>query len=141
MDKLILFIAGMMLSVMLVFNGALSAELGLITATFIVNLIGFAGAIIAGLLLKIDFMNIFKKQPLYLYFGGAFSVIVILINTVSFSKVGISLTIALSLVGQLIFSSIIDHFGLFNSKVIKFNAKKILGFSFMTLGILVMIYK
>jgi len=140
MDKLILFLAGMMLSVMLVFNGALSAELGLITATFVVNIIGFVGALIAGVLLKIDLKNILKKQPLYLYLGGAFSVVVILINTVAFTKVGISLTIALSLVGQLIFSSIIDHLGLFNSKVIKFNLKKILGFSFMSLGILVMIY-
>lgn len=140
MDKLILFLAGMMLSVMLVFNGALSAKLGLITATFIVNLIGFIGAIIAAIIMKTKFKNIFKRQSLYLYLGGAFSVVVILINTVAFSKVGISLTIALSLVGQLIFSSIIDHFGLFHSKVIKFNAKKIIGFSFMTLGILVMIY-
>ncbi|MGB3368494.1 MAG: DMT family transporter [Acidaminobacteraceae bacterium] len=141
MDKLILFLAGMMLSVMLVFNGALSAELGLITATFVVNIIGFIGALVAGFLLKTDFKNIFKQQPIYLYLGGAFSVVVILINTVAFTKVGISLTIALSLVGQLIFSSIIDHFGLFDSKVIKFNVKKILGFSFMTLGILVMIYQ
>lgn len=140
MDKLILFLAGMMLSVMLVFNGALSAELGLITATFVVNLIGFVGALTAGVLLKIDLKSIFKKQPPYLYLGGAFSVVVILINTIAFTKVGISLTIALSLVGQLIFSSIIDHFGLFDSKVIRFNIKKILGFSFMTLGILVMIY-
>ncbi len=140
MDRIILFMSGMLLSVMLVFNGSLSSKIGLISATFVVNLVGFIGAMIAGYIFKIDFKNLFKRQSFYLYLGGAFSVIVILINTVAFSKLGISLTIALSLVGQLIFSSIIDHFGLFNTKVLRFNLKKILGFSFMTIGILVMIY-
>ena len=139
MDKMILFVAGMLLSIMLVFNGALSQELGLMTATFLVNLVGFIGATITGIILKTNFKNILKKQKLYLYLGGAFSVVVILVNTLSFSKIGINLTIGLSLLGQLIFSSIIDHFGLFNREIIKFNMKKILGFSFMAIGVLFMI--
>ncbi|WP_202906312.1 DMT family transporter, partial [Clostridium botulinum] len=56
----------------------------------------------------------------------------------SFSKLGVSLTLALGLLGQSLSSIFIDHFGLLGMKVIKFEKKKCIGLLFIILGIFIM---
>ena len=51
---------------------------------------------------------------------------------------GVSLTVSLSLLGQLITSLVIDHFGCFNMPVAEFDKKKILGLVIIIAGIYVM---
>ena len=51
---------------------------------------------------------------------------------------GVSLTVSLSLLGQLVTSLVIDNFGYFNMPIIKFNKRKILGLVVIAVGIYVM---
>jgi transporter family-2 protein len=51
---------------------------------------------------------------------------------------GISIPLALGLFGQSLASIIIDHFGLFGMKSIRFRKKKIIGLVFVAAGIVLM---
>lgn len=64
--------------------------------------------------------------------------VAVVLNNICFSNLGVTLTLALSLFGQLIMSNLVDHFGLFNMPKIKFKKEKLIGFSIITLGIVVM---
>ncbi|MEJ9170093.1 DMT family transporter, partial [Bacillus thuringiensis] len=61
-----------------------------------------------------------------------------LFNNISFSVLGASITIALSLLGQSIASIVIDHFGLLGMKVAKCEKKKLIGLCFISSGIIIM---
>jgi len=52
-----------------------------------------------------------------------------------FGKIGISSTIALGLTGQIVFSMIIDYFGLFKREKVKVNKNKIVSLMLIFIGI------
>jgi len=51
----------------------------------------------------------------------------------------LTLSIGVTLFGQLVMSSLVEHFGLFGMTVNRFKKEKTLGFSIIALGIIVMI--
>ncbi|NLK43666.1 MAG: EamA-like transporter family protein, partial [Tissierellia bacterium] len=59
-------------------------------------------------------------------------------NNICFSNLGASLTLSLGVFGQLLLSSVIDHFGLMGMDVYKFQPKKLIGFSIILIGIVIM---
>ena len=73
-----------------------------------------------------------------MYSAGAIGVFTVLFNNITFSTLGVSLTIALGLFGQSMASIVIDHYGLLGMKVIKFNPNKLVGLVLIILGIIVM---
>ncbi|SFC91011.1 transporter family-2 protein [Clostridium uliginosum] len=137
MNNLISAFIGALISIMLMFNGTLSNACGNYTSTVIIHIVGFF-AIILLLLITKSKIKIQKGIPLYLYSAGAIGVFTVLFNNFSFAILGASILIALGLLGQSLASIIIDHFGLLGMKVIRFNKKKLIGLTFITLGIFVM---
>lgn len=78
-----------------------------------------------------------KQIPIYLWFtGGLFSVLGISLYYYTIPKLGISTMISLGLIGQLIFSTIVGHFGWLNLPIEPISIKKILGLITMISGIL-----
>ena len=75
--------------------------------------------------------------PLYYYSGGALGALIIVLNNITFVKLGVSVTVALVFLGQLIASVIIDTFGLINMKKIPFVKEKVIGFTLITFGIII----
>ena len=73
-----------------------------------------------------------------MFTGGLIGILTVLFTNASFMGLGVSLTVSLSLLGQLITSLVIDHFGYFNMPVVEFNKKKILGLVIIIAGIYVM---
>ncbi|NFP73771.1 EamA-like transporter family protein, partial [Clostridium argentinense] len=100
--------------------------------------IGFILIIIISIIKKNRFSNL-RKLPLMFFLPGILSVITILLNNISIPKIGLTLTIGITSFGQLVMSSLVEHFGLFGMPVNKFKKEKILGFSIISLGIIVMI--
>lgn len=137
MYKLYAVLIGVLITIMVTFNGVLESHVGNYLAVLIIHIVG---------LISISLILIFRKErpvfkkgiPSYLYTGGAIGILLVLANNICFSKLGASLTLSLGVFGQLLLSSIIDHFGLMGMEVYKFQAKKLIGFSIILAGIVIM---
>ncbi|WP_142337552.1 DMT family transporter [Bacillus sp. AFS059628] len=128
---------GVLIAVMLPLNGILSELIGKYTASVVIHLVGLL-AVIFILIVNKNKIHFDKSIPLFLYSAGAIGVFTVLFNNISFSVLGASITIALSLLGQSIASIVIDHFGLLGMKVAKFEKKKLIGLCFISSGIIIM---
>ncbi|GLC30071.1 DMT family transporter [Clostridium omnivorum] len=128
---------GMLITIMIGLNGTLSNLLGNYISSIIVHFAGLA-AVILVLFIKKNKVTFKREIPLYLYSAGAIGVLILLFNNVTFNTIGVSLTVALGLLGQSVASIVIDSYGLFNMKLVRFNKKKILGFMFISIGIIIM---
>lgn len=138
MYKNLALLNGVMLAIMIFFNGMLSNITGPYMSTLIFHVLGFILILAISMVKKNNIVN-FKKVPLMFFLPGILSVITILLNNICIPQIGITLTIGISLYGQLIMSIFVEHFGLFGMPVNKFKKEKILGFSIITLGTVVMI--
>ncbi|KFN03479.1 DMT family transporter [Bacillus clarus] len=128
---------GALIAIMIPLNGILSEMIGNYTASVVIHLVGLLAVVIV-LLINKNKIRFEKGIPLYLYSAGAIGVFTVLFSNISFSALGASITIALSLLGQSIASIIIDHFGLLGMKITKFEKKKLIGLLFISSGIIVM---
>lgn len=137
MTNIISAFLGALIAVMIMFNGTLSYTMGNYTSSVIIHIIGLF-AIILVLIISKSKIKIVKEIPLYLYSAGAIGVFTVLFNNLTFLKLGVSVTLALGLLGQSLSSILIDHFGLFGMNVIRFAKKKCIGLLFITFGIYMM---
>ncbi|MHB8132049.1 MAG: DMT family transporter [Mobilitalea sp.] len=137
MNLLISIIIGAMISVMILFNGTISNTLGTFSSSIIVHFVGLFSIILVLLISKTK-IRIHRGIPFYFYIAGAIGVFTVVFTNITFAKLGVSLTLALGLLGQSIFSIIIDHFGLLGMKIIKFNNKKYIGLFIIAFGIFIM---
>ncbi len=128
---------GILITVMLLFNGVLSQKLGNYSSALIIHFTGFV-VISLILIFKKTKIRFHKKLPVYLYSGGALGVFTILFNNIGFNQLGASLTLALGLLGQSLASIAIDHYGILGAKAIKFKKEKLLGLLLISAGIIIM---
>ena len=108
---LALFI-GAIISIMLSFNGTLESNVGSTYSVVIIHAVGLITILIVAATKKEKFI-IKESIPFYLYLGGIFGVMLTLVNVITIGSIGVALTTALAVFGQLVFSSLVDHFGLF----------------------------
>ena len=141
MNKYLSAFTGALIAVMILFNGVLADAFGNYFSSVIVHIIGLI-TISAVLVIsrgKTKTQNQAGKIPLYLYSAGAIGVLTVVFTNIGFSALGVSATIALGLLGQTLVSVIVDHFGLFGMKVIRFEKKKIIGLAVILLGVVTML--
>ncbi|KAJ51034.1 transporter family-2 protein [Clostridium tetanomorphum] len=131
-------VIGVLIAIMVTVNGALSKGVGDYSSVLIIHLVGLI-SISTVLVLRKGKLKFKEKLPMYFFSGGAIGIFIVLFNNIAFNKLGASLTLSLGLLGQLIISGIIDHFGLLGMRVNKFKSKKITGFLLVFIGIIVMI--
>ena len=137
MYNLLSIIIGAFIAIMIPLNGILSEMTGNYTSSVMIHSVGLV-AIVIVLLVSKSKLHMQKGIPLYLYSAGAIGVFTVLFSNISFTALGVSITIALSLLGQSVSSIIIDHFGLLGMKVVKFEKKKMFGLLLISSGIVVM---
>lgn len=137
MYKFYAVLVGVFISIMVTFNGTLDNYLGNTLSVLIIHIVG---------LISISFVLILKKGkpvfskevPYHLYSGGAIGILLVLVNNICYSNLGASLTLSLGVLGQLLLSSTIDHFGWLGMNTYKFHKKKIIGFIIILIGIIIM---
>ncbi|WP_160684799.1 DMT family transporter [Clostridium sp. C2-6-12] len=130
---------GVLITIMITFNGELSNKLGNYSALVIIHLVGFLIIFLILLLKKIKIS--FKRElPIYMYSAGAISVFTVMFNNLSYTALGVSIPVALGLLGQLLTSLVFDHYGLLGMTKIKFDKKKIIGFIIILAGISIMTF-
>lgn len=129
---------GVLLAIMIFLNGVLSKRIGLYISTLIYHVLGLLLILLVSIIVK-NKLPKFNKIPAILFLPGILSVFVIFLNSLSSSKIGITLTAGMGLFGQLVLSTLIDHFGLFGMPVNKLRKEKILSFSIIISGLIFMI--
>lgn len=128
---------GALISIMLSVNGRLEGVVGLTNSLIIIHVVGLL-TITFIMLIKRERIKIDKKIPIYMFLGGAIGVALTLVNMITISKIGVALTTSIAVFAQLIFSSLVDHYGLFGMNRYRFNKKKLIGFSIVLLGLVIM---
>lgn len=129
---------GSLIALMTSFNGLLSTYTGNYLSSIIIHLVGLI-SVTCIICIKKSKLTFQKSLPLYLYSAGIIGVFTVLFNNFTFIPLGATLTMALGLFGQTISSIIIDHFGLLETKISKFNYQKFIGLGFIVLGLIIMI--
>jgi len=130
---------GALIAIMILFNGTLSNALGNYTSSVIIHIVGLFCMIFI-LLISKSTVKLEKGIPLYLYSAGVIGVFTVLFNNLTFYKLGVSITLALGLLGQSLCSIVVDHFGLLGMKVVRFENKKYIGLFFIIFGIIIMTF-
>lgn len=139
MYNLLSLLIGILVAVMVAFNGELSNNTGNYSSLVIIHVIGYIALVILMMYKKIKIP--FKMTlPLWLYSAGVITVGTVLINNVTYAEIGVSLPIALGLLGQSITSLVFDHYGFLGMQKIKFNKKKIIGITIIIIGVCVMTF-
>ena len=138
MFNLLALLSGIVVAVMVVFNGDLTSVYGNYNATFIIHLVG---VIFAFIFSKIRGQKLFsrKKLPLWLYSAGAIGIFTTLFNNYSFGKISLTGILALTLFGQTVFSLLIDNLGLFGMKKHPLRKSSLIGLLFSLAGIIFML--
>ena len=130
-------IVGMLIAFMVFLNGTLNTHLDGFVSGFLIHVVGIVSVFII-LLLRQEKWRINRSIPKKLMLGGLFGVLLILFNSYCFIQIGATMTLTLGLFGQMIFSAVVDHFGLFGMAETKMNPRKLIGFSIVSLGIVLM---
>ncbi len=132
----IVFAAGIGIPVMAAINAGLGTRLA--SPTFATAILMFVGLVFATSYLLVQGVPSFptRMPPLYSFSGGFFVVFYVLAVTAIAPKIGLGNAIFLVLLGQIVSTSVIDHFGLLGAVKTPISAQKALGIAFMTLGII-----
>ena len=133
MTELLSILSGILVSVMLLFNGQLSEAYGNALATVLIHAIGLLG-IGAWLIINKQSVKHTLGEPRYLYMGGVIGVATVMLSNLTFLHLGMSLTLVLSLLGQVIVSLVIDAAGLLGAKKVRFEKKKLIGVGLVAAG-------
>lgn len=137
MNLLISTAIGACISLMLLFNGNLSNIYGNYITSIIIHTVGLFSITILIFIKKSSFKAC-KNIPWYFYSAGGIGIITVIFNNIAFSKLGVAITLAVSLLGQALTSIIIDHYGLFGLDIVKFRKEKLIGIFLVVLGIIIM---
>lgn len=136
MTQFLAILSGLIISVMVLFNGELSLVFGTALATVIIHIVGIVPS---------AFMAAFAKKPprqkvpWYLLCGGFVGVLLTYSNIYTVTAAGVSLTVALGLLGQCTLSLLIDGLGWFGVPKQHFDVKRIGGLVLVAAGAAVML--
>lgn len=128
---------GMLIAIMITFNGELSSYYGVYLSAVIIHIIG---SVFAYTMMRFSKEKLVYKHhlPLWYYLGGVMGVITTYCNNFAFGKISLTSMIALVLLGQTLTSIVIDTYGWFGMKQYPFQKHKWVGLSFALLGIIMM---
>jgi transporter family-2 protein len=129
-------VTGILISVMVAFNGGLTEQYGVYSATVIIHIAGLFFITVMTISRRERFLS--ERKAWYLYLGGAIGVMTTVFNNLAFSRISVSSILALGLFGQTITGLIFDQYGLLNVPKHPFKKRKIYGLLLILCGIISM---
>lgn len=138
MKKTLALTNGILVAVMVLLNGLLASKVGNYLALIISYGVGLSVSFII-LIVKKQLKDIFNNIPFYLFSASIVGVLCLFLNNVCMNNIGVALTLALGLTGQIVFSAIFEHFGLFGVIKKKLSIKKLPGYFLIIIGATLMI--
>ena len=140
--KYILVAIALLIGGLLSVQGSINSHLGAflkhpLQAAFVNFFVGTIALFVLNIVLKTEVPGLkeLAKVPLYLFFGGLLGAIYVTSVVVLIPKIGVTSMLAASIAGQLIISSIIDHFGFFNVPVHPISIGRVAGILLLATGI------
>ncbi len=130
-------VSGVLISLMIAQNGGLAGLYGLHHSTVLVHVVGLC-SILLWMLLRREKPRWDRSTPWPYYCGGVLGVLTVVFNNLGFAALGVSLTLALGLLGQCIAGGVVDHFGLFGMPKTPFRKGHLVSFGFIIAGIALM---
>ena len=137
MYNILALLIGALISIMISFNSRFEGYVGSTYSVVIIHAVGLITILIIAAIKK-EKKVIKESIPFYLFLGGIFGVMLTLVNIITIGSIGVALTTALAVFGQLVFSSLVDHFGLFGLTKYEFNPKKLVGLFIVLVGLVIM---
>lgn len=132
-------VIGALTAAMIELNGGLANHIGNYASSTFIHL---SGLILVALMLALTRSKapFHKAIPPLLLSGGVLGFLTVVCANVGFMRLGVSLTLALGLLGQTVSALAIDHFGWLGACVVTFDRKKIGSLALIASGIAVMAY-
>ena len=124
---------GILVAVMIAFNGGLTTVYGIYSATVIIHIVGLI--LIGAIILFRREKPFAKRLPWYLYIGGVLGVATTASVNFAFGKISLSAILALGLFGQSVAGVFVDQLGLFGMRKHPFRAYQIPGLLLVAGGI------
>ncbi|MCL2699082.1 MAG: DMT family transporter [Defluviitaleaceae bacterium] len=137
MYYLLSLLTGIFISVMITFNGGLTAQYGIYSATVIIHIVGLV--FISGWVLSKRERPFAGRYAWFLYLGGAIGVLTTVFTNFAFGRISVSAILALGLFGQSVMGIIIDQYGLLGMPRHPLSKRKLIGLSLILCGIASMI--
>ena len=138
MNRILAATSGSLIAVMLLFNGTLAANSNMVFSMIIIHVVGLA-SVLAIYRVKKETVRLSFEYPWYYYISGFIGIFLVFSNTLCFTELGVTLTLALGLMGQSVFSLIIDRFGLFNRPKKSIQNFEIVGILVISFGLIFII--
>lgn len=137
MYSVLALLSGFLLALMITMNGKLAQAYNIYLAAIILHVVA---VIFSFVLCKVRHEKFgFKQKPTWIYLGGVVGVFITMANNLSFGQISMTSIIALGLFGQILFSIVIDVFGLFKMPKRKIHKSMSITFLFALLGIIMML--
>ena len=131
-------VSGALIAITVVQNGDLALFMGNYQATVLVHAVGLV-TILLILFLRRTPIRWDRHTPWYGYFGGVLGVVTVLGCNLSFATLGVSVSVAMLLLGQALMGVAIDQFGLFGAQRRPFKRSHLISFGLIIGGIAVML--
>ena len=138
MNRILAASSGSLIAIMVLFNGTLAANSNMVFSMIIIHVVGLA-SVLAIYRVKKETVRLSFEYPWHYYISGVIGIFLVFSNTLCFTELGVTLTLALGLMGQSVFSLIIDRFGLFNRPKKSIQNFEIVGILVISFGLIFII--
>src|ERR1043165_7962204 len=113
----------------------ISQRLGTFESVFIVHIGGAIIALLPLLFIGGGKLSQWRSVPWYALVGGVFGLVVISAISYMIPRVGVAAAITTIVAGQLLVSTVLDHFGLLGAAVRSMDATRALGLAVVLVGV------
>lgn len=138
MYKLISFIQGAIIAIMILSNGLMASAIGNPYAIVLNHLIGLTTIGFVVIATKNKWLSL-KGIPLLYLTGGLTGLVTVYATNIAFIGLGATLTLMIGMVSRIISSLVIDHFGLMGNQKYRFVPPKLIGVGLMTVGLVIIV--
>lgn len=133
------FAAGISLSIEAAIGGALGENIGELESTYYIFIIGTMATFLLTLFFgKGDLTQTFKV-PKWNLLGGALGVVYLALLVISVTLIGVGVSVTAVIIGQIIMSIIIEHFGLLGTAKKKVNRNTIAAIVLLTASLFLVV--
>lgn len=124
-------IAGMSLSLEAAIGGALGENIGELESTYFIFIIGAMATFLIALFFGKGDIKQITNVPKWQLIGGILGVVYLAFLIISVNLVGVGIAVTTVIIGQLVMSMIVDHFGWLGAPKARFNVNRLIAGAFL----------
>ncbi|WP_235864054.1 DMT family transporter [Sutcliffiella halmapala] len=132
---LIAFLGGILGGIQAPINSQLGKRIGSLEASFVSFFIGTVFLLLLTAFFGKGNLLQLPSVPKWQLVGGFLGACFVTFVIIAIPKIGVALTIISLIVGQMIVSILIDHFGLFGTAKIALNSQRVIGIMLMVIAL------